>query len=176
MPSARVPSATGEQPCASPHPLAPPCSTLCAHARKPSVTRECFRWLRGAWRRVTAGGAGTGRATTRCVSTRCVSGTRTSWAGPRCPRSPGCPGRPGSWCGPCGSPWGCGSTSSTCPRRRGPPRWPGWRAGGAAGAGPWGFPSRCAAAGCCCWWPRAARRSCRGCWSGWSGGHRWSWT
>lgn len=39
MPSARVPSATGEQPCAPLHPRTPPCSTPCAHVQAPSVTR-----------------------------------------------------------------------------------------------------------------------------------------
>ncbi len=39
MPSARVPSATGEQPCAPLHPRAPPCSTPCAYVQTPSVTR-----------------------------------------------------------------------------------------------------------------------------------------
>lgn len=39
MPSARVPSATGEQPCAPLHPRAPPCSTPCAFIQTPSVTR-----------------------------------------------------------------------------------------------------------------------------------------
>lgn len=83
-----------------------------------------------------------------------AGGTRTNWAGRQCPHLRKAPD-PRYGCA-----WATVSTSWTSrPRRAGRAcaisrralRWP------------------CRATGCGCWWPRAARRSCRGCWTGWSG-------
>lgn len=49
MPRPPVPSATGEQPCATPHPRTPPFSTRCASVSAPSVTRTPIRRLLLAW-------------------------------------------------------------------------------------------------------------------------------
>lgn len=81
-------------------------------------------------------------------SIRYVSGTRTNWAGRQCPV--------------CRYGWsrGCASTSWRCRRRR-----------DSRPCGIWDRLLRwpCTGSGCGCWWPRGARRSCRGCSTGWSG-------
>ena len=163
MPRAPVPSAMGEQPCAARHPRAPPFRHS-AHHGTPSVTRGLFP-------AVALGMVGTLPPVTTDL---------TALPLPRRPLDPRRSGPPvvrertGLADGARGAPdlrcccaVGVRFDVLDVPGRGGP--------GGAAPPGAGALRWRCGATGCGCWWPRAARRSCPGCWTGWSGA-RWRWT
>lgn len=178
MPRAPVPSAMGEHPCATDRPHEPLVPILCAHNETPSVTLEPFRRLL-----LTCFPLSPSLAARSTRATRCGSGMRTNSAGRQCPV------HRYDW------PPACASTSWTSPRRRAsrpcdtwvrPLRWHCTgadrhrvrfrrlggriqrlgvrfrRLGGKSGRLGTGR-------GCGCWWPREARRNCRGCSTGWSG-------
>lgn len=164
MPHAPRPSAMGEQPRAVPHPRTPLFRPLFARVVTPSVTRTLLRRLHLSWSAASLRPprisprfrSPVGRSTRpHPAALRCATGTRTCWAGRQCPRAPRNL--------PCDSAWACASTSWTY-------RWR--RAGRPCAISPGPLLWRCGATGWNSWWPRAARRSCRVCWTGWSGA-RW---
>jgi hypothetical protein len=151
MPRAPVPSATGEHPCPAERSRTPLFPELCAVPQTPSVTPGLLWRLLLAWFPPSLSLAG--RSVPVIRSIRCISGTRTNWDGRQCPDR-----RYGS------SP-GCASTSWRYRRRRDSRRCGIWR--------PF-LRWHCRGTGCGCWWPRGARRNCRGCSTGWSGAlSRW---